>query len=196
MQRLLFAVSLYIFFAFLFANEASAQRTAVDRGFISISQVTSISSLPSGGMEIEGGRYLLNSLWSVGAMAIDRNQRVSISNGTSEEDYYDHLMWAIHGGWKYRFIHSYSRAFNLYIGARAYLGANHYEVFKSLPAELDGGFPTAEFIYGVQPELECEIFMGSRLALLLSAQIPVTFSAYYSPVLLFPAASFGLRLNL
>ncbi len=175
---------------------AYAQRTAVGRYFISIGQQGTFygltEGLPSGGASIEFGQYLLNSYWFAGISAADMNQKAN----TDPSYFYDNLICSAYGGWKYRVIKSYSRGFNVYLGGSAFIGLNSYEVFRKLKEEHSGNFSQNEFIYGIQPDLECEIYMGSRVALLLQTRLQVAFSESFSSGLFLPIASLGIRINL
>ncbi len=197
MNRLLFII--YVVLCSMLCSQADvfAQRTSAQRAFIGASQVATIRNYPSpgldisGGLDIKGGQYLLNSYWHAGARVTNWNWKTE-----SNDAMIDYVLWGVYGGWSYRIISTYSRFFNVYAGAIAFLGCNHYEVFKKLPAELTGTFPKSEFAYGVEPSLECEIFLGSRIALLIGAQLPITFSRYFSSGMWHPTASLGFRINL
>ncbi len=192
MENKLFVAFAVIFYVLTGSENAHAQRTSVDRPFIGLSQVTTFSSTPSGGLCLEGGRYLLNSYWSVSAKVTNWNQLTD----ASDEHQFDHVIWGVQGGWKYRIIHSYSRMLNVYAGGKVFIGGNHYEVFKSLPPEYTGSYPECEFIYGVEPEIECEVFVSSHVAFVLAGQLPINFSTYFSSGMWNPTASLGIRINL
>ncbi len=192
MKGKLFVAFAVLFYGLISPGYAYAQRTSVDRSFIGLSQVTTFSGTPSGGLCLEGGRYLLNSYWSVSAKVANWNQLTDASN----EHQFDHMIWGVQGGWKYRIIHTYSRALNVYTGAKLFIGGNHYEVFKPLPPEYTGSFPECEFIYGVEPEIEFEAFVSSHVAFILAVQLPINFSSYFSSGMWNPTASLGIRINL
>ncbi len=192
MKRVLFVAIAVLFYAFTYSFEAHAQRTSVDRPFITLSQVTTFGSIPSGGVCLEGGQYLLNSYWSVSAKVSNWNHLTN----AADERHFDHIVWGIQGGWKYRILHTYSRVLNIYAGGKLFLGGNHYEVFKPLPQEYSGSFPKYEFMYGVEPEIEVEVFVSSHLAFVLAGQWPINFSSYFSSGMWCPTASLGVRVNL
>ncbi len=191
MKKLIFYIIIVLLIGFS-CGTAAAQRTSLGRAFISVSQVTSFSCVPSGGIHLEGGQYLLNSYWSAGAKVTDWNQPVSLP----EKEHFDHVVWGVRGAWMYRILGTYSRMLNVYAGGGVFIGGNSYEVFSPLPDEYAGAFAESEFAYGVEPAVEVELFAGSRVAFTLGAQLPVTFSSYYSRGMWLPTASLGIRINL
>ncbi len=197
MKRLLFYLITIIVLCHVGMTTASAQRTATGKPFIGISQFVSGYSIPSGGLGIEGGQYLLNSYWKVGVRAIDWNQK--IVRMRTEDDkpvYFDHILWNLSGSWMYRLLASYDRRFNVYVGAGAFLGINQYEVFHKLPEETPGEFPHEEFVYGAEPRVEIEFFPFRRTALVLGVQSPLTFSSSLKTDRWHVSASLGVRINL
>ena len=197
MKRVLFTLIGLILLSLGTAETASAQRTATGKAFIGVNQFVSGYAIPSGGLGIEGGQYLVNSYWKAGVRAVDWNQKVAdVLDEDGDRVWFDHILWNLSGSWMYRVAGSYSRRFNLYIGAGAFLGLNHYEVFKKLPSELRGEFPKVEFVYGVDPELEFEIFPFRKVALVLGIQSPLTFSSSLSTDFWHLSASLGIRINL
>ena len=176
---------------------ASAQRTSPGRAFFGIHQHVSGYAVPSGGLSLEGGQYLLHSYWKAGARALDWNQKVT---GAAAPDgdpvLFDHVLWTLSGAWLYRLWGSYGRRLNLYAGGGAFLGLNRYEVFRKLPTELDGEFPAAEFVYGVEPEVDLEVFPFRRTALVLGIQSPFTLSSSLGTDLWHLGGSLGIRFNL
>ena len=175
---------------------AFAQRTSAGKPFIGLAGFVSGYSIPSAGVGIEGGQYLLGSYWKAGVRAVDWNQKIAgLSDGNSPA-FFDHILWNLSGSWMYRVLGSYGRTVNLYIGAGAFLGLNHYEVFHKLPPELAGDFPKVEFIYGAEPEIDFEIFPFRRVAFVLGIQSPLTLSSSLPTDLWHLSASLGIRFNL
>ena len=197
MKRLLFYLITIIVLCHVGMTTASAQRTATGKPFIGISQFVSGYSIPSGGLGIEGGQYLLNSYWKVGVRAIDWNQKIV---GMRTEDdkpvYFDHILWNLSGSWMYRAFGTYGRTFNFYVGAGAFIGLNQYEVFHKFPAEVDSGLPHLEFVYGVEPAIDIEIFPFRRVALVIGIQSPITLSSSLKTDLWHLSGSLGVRFNL
>ncbi len=175
---------------------ASAQRTADRTVFLGLSQMVSASALPSGGVTLEGGQYLLNSYWKAGVSAVDWNQRYNNPDGTLERAWFDHIHYTLQGGWMYRLASTYSRSFSLYGGASAFLGCNSFNGFRPLPAEYTGGYPRAEFIYGFFPELELEWYPFRRTGFTLSVRSPFTFSSSLETDLWHITGAVGIRINL
>lgn len=176
---------------------ASAQRTSFGKAFAGIHQYVSGYAVPSGGLGVEGGQYLLHSYWRAGVRAVDWNQKVSGAQDTDGNPVlFDHILWTLSGGWMYRLFGSYGRRLNLYAGGGAFVGLNHYEVFRKLPAELTGGFPRAEFVYGAEPGLDIEFFPFPRTALVLGVQSSFTFSSSLGTDLWHLSGSLGIRFNL
>jgi len=197
MKRLLFIV-LGFFILYIGSSEtAQAQRTSSGKAFTGIHQYVSGYAVPSGGLGIEAGGYLLRSYWKAGVRAVDWNQK---ADGTLAPDgsavLFDHILWTLSGTWMYRLFGSYGRRLNLYAGAGALIGLNHYEVFRKLPSELAGEFPGVEFVYGVEPGVDVEFFPFPRTALVLGIQSPFTFSSSLGTDLWHLSGSLGVRHNL
>ena len=180
--------------SFLSIDEASAQRTSKGVVHIGVSQMVSAYSIPSGGLELNAGMYLLNSYWKAGLCAVDYNQKVT--GAFSEPTWFDHIHYIAYGDWMYRIIGTYSRSVNLYAGGGIFLGASNYEVFKKLPDELSSGLPSLEFIYGIKPCIELECFVSRKVALTLGVNSPLTFSSSLSTDLWHLTGSLGVRVNL
>lgn len=177
-------------------TEAAAQRTSYKSTIIGISQKVTANSLPSGGLEIYGGQYLMDSYWTVGASVTDWNQKISTASGPDTQECFDHIMWNVNGGWMYRLAGTYNRVFSLYIGGKAFLGCNHYEVFRDLPQELEADIPEREFIYGIEPGLDMEIYVTRWLAFSIGIQSPLTFGSSLRSDLWHLTGSIGIKLNL
>ena len=178
-------------------STASAQRTCNRQGFIGMSQYVSAYAVPSGGLGIEGGQYLLNSYWKAGVRALDWNQRLGAGSVSGDEPvFFDHVLWTLHGGWMLRVLSTYGRGLNVYLGGSAFLGVNQYEVLRPLPAERQGEFPAAEFVYGAEPAAEVELFLSTRTAVTLGVQSPFTFLSSLETDLWHLSASLGIRINL
>ena len=177
-------------------GEAEAQRTSEGSVFIGASQTVSGYAVPSGGLDLHAGGYLRSSLWRAGVRAADWNHRVSADTGTEHGEMFDHVAWQFYGGWRYRVIGTYDRAFSLYAGADAFLGFNRHEVFRKLPGELKTGLPGAEFAYGAVPEIELEVFVSKAVALTLGVQCPITLGTTLTSDNWNITGSLGVRINL
>lgn len=175
---------------------ARAQRTCTGRAFIGENQYLSAYTAPSGGVGLEGGEYLLSSYWKAGVRAVDWNQQLSPAALGDEPVLFDHVLWNLYGGWMQRVLATYGRGLNVYLGAMAFVGVNQYEVFRPLPSERKGEFPSAEFVYGAEPAMDIELFLSTRTALVLGVQSPFTFLSSLDTDLWHLSASLGLRINL
>ena len=197
MKHLLFILSAIFFLLYASPREAFAQRTATGKPFIGLSAYVSAYAVPSGGVGIEGGQYLSRSYWKAGVRAVDWNQKIAGAvDGSGSPLLFDHILWNLSGAWMYRLAATYSRRFNLYVGGGAFVGLNHYEVFRHLPADRSGGFPKVEFVYGVEPSVDIEFFPFRSVALVLGIQSPFTFRSSLSTDLWHLSGSIGVRVNL
>ena len=190
------AACLALFLTLAGTGEAEAQRTSEGSVFIGASQMVSGYAVPSGGLDLHAGGYLRSSLWRAGVRAADWNHRVSADTGTEHGEMFDHVAWQFYGGWRYRVIGTYDRAFSLYAGADAFLGFNRHEVFRKLPGELKTGLPGAEFAYGAVPEIELEVFVSKAVALTLGVQCPITLGTTLTSDNWNITGSLGVRINL
>lgn len=196
MKKHLFGYIIGLTLTLLCTTPAFAQRTSDKAILVGASQLVSAYSIPSGGLEIHVGQYILNSYWKAGISVLDWNQKVNDAKGTLKGLYFDHIHWKAHGGWMYRLCGTYERTVSLYGGGSIFLGANSYQMFKRLPDELLGGFPPVEFIYGIQPEIDLEIFLSQKVALTIGIQSPVTFGSSLKMDIWHLSGSLGVRVNL
>lgn len=197
MKHRLFVVIPILILLLAARSTASAQRTCNRQGFIGMSQYVSAYAVPSGGLGLEGGQYLLNSYWKAGVRAVDWNQRLGAGSVSGDEPvFFDHILWTLHGGWMLRVLSTYGRGLNVYLGASAFLGVNQYEVLSPLPAERQGEFPAAEFVYGAEAAADIELFLSTRTAVVLGVQSPFTLLSSLESDLWHISASLGLRINL
>ena len=191
MKRLLFSLSTSILCLFLCTDKALAQRTSNGSLFIGVCQTVPAYVIPSGGLELHLGQYLLSSYWKASIGAIDWMQKTD-----TEGIVFDHLHLMAEGSYMQRVACNYPRSFNLYAGSSAFIGYNMYEVLAPLPDEFSSGLPDGEFIYGLKPSIEIEWFLSARAALLLGIHAPITFSSSLSTDMWHASASFGVRINL
>ncbi len=194
-------------------TRADAQRTAYGSKFISIEPMVTAYCVPSGGADLNFGGYQRAAYWRVGVRVADWNHRIDtgedlFGGGVTEDDgdtlpsdvadepMFDHVQASVYGGWRWRFISSYSRAFNVYAGADAFVGLNKLQVLRKLDEEMKIACPDEEFAYGVVPEVEMEIFLGRRVALLLGVQCPITLGTSLQTDTWNLTGTLGLRFNL
>lgn len=198
--------SVLFFTSFVFAIEASAQRTARGQYFLDVNSGFSLLHDPSLGFGVSAGQYLLTSRWEAGVdMQIKRNY--GFKNGV--QNYYP--MFA-HASYMFRLCSDRTRAINLYAGLGALLGA---EVLGPEPVDPLFGYgnaggsgvdvdfgqiedaknadPTIAFIYGFQPKFEAELFILKRVALTASLRMPFVFGSEYGFFNL--TGNAGLRFN-
>lgn len=195
-KRSILGIALTLVLMVAAQGKAVAQRTAEGSIFIGASQMVSAYAIPSGGMDICTGGYLSNSLWKAGVRAVDWSHRISSDTGVAHDELFDHIAWSLYGGWRYRLLCTYNRALSFYIGGDAFIGLNQYEAFRKLSDELSTGLPSCEFIYGVCPEAELEIFVSRCVALTLGAQLPVTLGSSLTSDKWNLIGSLGIRINL
>lgn len=194
-SRFIIKIGLVVLPLLCCASTALAQRTSYRSIHIGLSPKVSCNSLPSAGLELSAGQYLLNSYWTAGVCATDWNQKVSTGDGGNAQ-HFDHILWNVSGGWMYRLAGSYSRWFSLYVGGKAFLGCNQYEVFKEMPDEWEYDFPDLEFIYGIEPCIDLEFYLTRHFALTLGVQAPLTFGSSLPSDILHITGSLGIRINL
>lgn len=194
-SRFIIKIGLVVLPLFCCVSTVLAQRTSYRSIHIGLSPKVSCNSLPSAGLELSAGQYLLNSYWTAGVCATDWNQKVSTSDDETAQ-HFDHILWNINGGWMYRLVGSYGRWFSLYVGGKAFLGCNQYEVFKQMPNEWEYDFPALEFIYGLEPSIDIEFYLSRHFALNLGVQVPLTFGSSLPSDILHITGSLGIRINL
>ncbi|MBP3257976.1 MAG: conjugal transfer protein TraO [Bacteroidales bacterium] len=189
MTRTLLALILPLILVTL--HPASAQRTAVGSSQVTLSCGTTLSHL---GAEASYGAYLLRGYWMGGVAFHNRVERDSPS---LERVFYPRL--ELRGGYMHRLLSSYSRSVSLYLGAEAFVGVELLDLYGTLSGPtrsslLGSGLREVQFIYGAAPRADLELFVSARLAIILSARMPLAFG---SPLpLLGWELSGGLRLNL
>jgi len=194
MKRILFYLSCSFLCLLISIEQGYAQRTSNKTVHLGLSQQVSCYSIPSGGLDLYGGMYLMHSYWRAGISATDYNQKISGTNVNGE--YFDHVHFLAYGDWMYRVLGSYSRSVNLYAGGGIFLGCNAYELFRKLPQEYRTGYPSAEFIYGIRPSIEMEAFVSKKVAIILGVHSPITFSSSISTDIWHVVGSLGVRVNL
>lgn len=194
MKSILFYCYLTLLCFFLSSFSCFAQRTSNNSVHIGIAQQISCSKNPSGGLDLNAGMYLLHSYWKAGLAATDYN--VIADGDFSDGEIFDHSHFIAYGDWMYRVVGTYSRNLNLYIGGGIFMGANVYELFKQLPEDAPRTFPKSEFIYGLKPSVELEIFFCRKVAFTLGANFPFTFSSSLSTDIAHVVGSFGIRVSI
>ena len=174
----------------LFASSqaASAQRTM--KGQLHIGAQASLSAdprVPIGG-ELSFGCYLLDSHIS-GWINVTPDY-ISLPTGHQ----LGYIPINVGADYMYRVAATRARSVNLYVGGGVFLGWELYDPFKRVPSYIDTGFGKGNFIYGVAPALESEIFFTRMVALTLGARMPVSISSKTEILKLHLKA--GLRVNI
>ena len=144
-----------------------AQRTMHRQNHIAAEVVFpyDFSTIPGG--EISWGQYMLSSYWKAWA-GLYPDQLVLKTKHSLE-------YLPIVGGcdYMYRLISTRSRLVNLYCGGGVFLGYEIYDPFKKIPTYIDIQFPEGIFIYGINVNLESEIFLSRTIAFLVGLKMPV-----------------------
>lgn len=167
---------------------ASAQRTMKGQHAIGIEVGASMLRLGDLGFGLNYSQYLLNAYWQVGTYASDNSIKTINALDMEYVDCY------LQGDYMHRLLCTRSRSISLYGGGGAFIGYEFYDPRRALPANIDIQLPTGNFLYGVNPRIEAEIFIIKRLALTLGGCFPITFS---SPLVrLRPQLKMGLRFDI
>ena len=212
-RRLFIAWGVVLSFAMASARPACAQRTAYGGRFVSVEPMVTAYCVPSAGLDLNYGGYRSASYWRTGVRLADWNHRIdtggdvsavtssSASDGADKAasangPMFDHVQASVYGGWRWRLVSTYSRVFSIYAGADAFVGINKLQVLRKLDEEMTVPAPDEEFAYGTVPEIEMELFLGRRVALLLGVQCPVTLGTSLQTDTWNLTGTVGLRFNL
>lgn len=181
-----------LFSAFMvFPSGLHAQRTSARSFFMDASAGVTVASIPSGTGGVGFGQYLVRGYWKAYAKVADYKHLVSEASGKV----YDHAAWHAGAAGMYRLFSSYSRAFSMYVGGGVFLGCNQYYAFLPYPEGYSTSLPAAEFICGATPEIELELYLTRRLAVIALAQLPFTICSSYPGDWYNFSCSAGLRYN-
>ena len=144
-------------------------------------------SFASGG-EISWGQYMLSSYWKAWT-GLYPDKLVLKSTHSLE-------YLPIVGGcdYMYRLVSTRSRSVNLYCGGGVFLGYEIYDPFKKIPSYIDTQFPEGTFIYGINANLESEIFISRSVAFLIGLKMPVVIPSKGEVVRL--RIKTGIRINI
>ena len=158
---------------------AGAQRTSSGERQIAVTAGTTFSHY---GAEVFYGQYLLRGYWFGG---LGFHNRLEIDAPSGEKVFFPRLQGR--GGYMYRLLSTYNRALSLYGGGDAFVGVEMLDLYRTLsPTTLqsfhNSGFHDYQFIYGVAPRLEVELFLSPSLALLAGGRAPLCFGSPF-PVL-------------
>lgn len=174
-----------------FPSGVHAQRTSARSYFADASVGMTITAVPSGAGKIAFGQYLIRGYWKAYAQVSDYKHLISETSGKV----YDHAAWHVGGEGMYRLFGSYNRSVNLYVGGGVFLGCNQYSAFMPHPEGFSTTLPAAEFICGVTPGIELEVYLTRRLAVIADARLPFTLCSSYPGDWYNYGFSAGLRYN-
>lgn len=172
--------------------EASAQHTAVGQGLVSLHLEYPFSN--SFDVRASYGKYVGIGYWDAGVSVADRRCRASESGSI-----YSFTHANAYGEFMFRCVSDRSRRFNLYAGAGIFLGAEITDPFGMLKngeyAVTKKGTQAAKlnFLYGLYPRIELEIFLVDRFAVVIDGAMPSNFSSQFKNVLW--EAGIGFRYN-
>lgn len=159
-------------------SAARAQRTSTESILVSVEGSAAISGTPGSGIQVTGGKYLLDA-YVKGGLGLWKYRP---AQPDAQKDYMD---VALTCEYMYRLFGSYSRMLNLYAGGGAFLGytdkgANyHPEELEASEGEESSSVSAVRrntFLSGVAASLEAEFFLTRSMALVgsLNGIIPIT----------------------
>ena len=157
--------------AFCFCQMGYAQRTMRDQSLLTVSMQTPCTGLRDFGASVSYGRYLLDAYWKTSVSVVPRGLQLSTG------DRMDLMDLRVGADYMYRIASVRSRAFSLYGGGGAFIGYELYDPFSRLPSNIHTGLTDGAFIYGVNANLEAEIFIARKIALIAGCTVPMTFGS-------------------
>lgn len=144
-----------------------AQRTMAGEVFFDLQ-----GQYPCGGT-LSVGRYVLPGYWDV-TLELMRMLEPLRVDGAVGDAMLESWQAKAGGGLMLRFLSTRSRGLNLYAGASAWLGIEDLDPRRLLPADLVLAPEAGRmFVFGATPRLEAELFLGSRVALVVGGRLPV-----------------------
>ena len=164
------------------AEQASAQRTASGQNSLAISALLHGKSV---GAEAFFQQYTLNGYWEAGLYGADFSAPLSIGGDLR---YWDLLA---KGGYQFRVAATRGRGVNWHLGGGILTGIEYLDPLRALPSYYDLGRNKVSFQYGLYARTVLEIFLGMRVAILLSGELPVSFGTCVSHF--HPNAGLGLK---
>ena len=157
--------------AFCFCHTGYAQRTMRDQNLLTASMQTPCTGIKDFGASVSYGRYLLDAHWKTSVSVVPRGLQLSTG------DRMDLMTLRVGADYMYRIASVRSRAFSLYGGGGAFIGYELYDPFSRLPSNIHTGLTDGAFIYGVNANLEAEIFIARKIALIAGCTVPMTFGS-------------------
>ena len=174
--------------AFCFCHTGHAQRTMRDQNLLTASTQTPCTGIKDFGASVSYGRYLLDAYWKTSVSVVPRGLQLSTG------DRMDILALRAGADYMYRIASVRSRAFSLYGGGGAFIGYELYDPFSRLPSNIHTGLTDGAFIYGVNANLEAEVFIARKVALIAGCTVPMTFGSVTRWLRI--NATTGIRFNL
>lgn len=168
--------------------EARAQRTMRGESLISLEAHYPFTSPYGLGGDLSYGQYLLTSFWKAG---------ISVTEYTaSPTDYLSlgYLHATAYGQWMYRLAGTRNRVLSLYAGGGVFLGYETVLSWNDLPDTFTSEHTSGQFLYGLVPSIEMEIFFSRKAALFLGASLPINFSSQFGHLHYQTGA--GIRINM
>jgi len=163
-RYILVALSLLL----LFGGQANAQRTMKGQMFLDLA-----GHYPIGG-SVNVGQYLMPGYWMAGLEELRMREYLLL--GDTDAVALDIWHTKLQGSFFYRLVSTRSRALSLYGGAGVWVGLESVDPFKKLPDTIVlPGLPDHKFVFGVTPEVNMEVFMGSHFALVVGGRLPLAF---------------------
>ena len=157
--------------AFCFCQMGYAQRTMRDQNLLTVSMQTPCTGIRDFGASVSYGRYLLDAYWKTSVSVVPRGLQLSTG------DRMDLMALRVGADYMYRIASVRSRAFSLYGGGGVFIGYELYDPFSRLPSNIHTGLTDGAFIYGVNANLEAEIFIARKIALIAGCTVPMTFGS-------------------
>ena len=164
------------------AEPASAQRTASSQNSLAISALLPGKSV---GAEAFFQQYTLNGYWEAGLYGADFSAPLSIGDNLRYWDV------SARGGYQFRIAATRGRGLNWYLGGGVQAGIEYLDPLRALPSYYDLGRSRISFQYGLYAATVLEIFLGMKVAILVTGELPVSFAPCIKH--LHPAAGLGLK---
>lgn len=152
----------------LTGGNVSAQRTMKGQMFLDLA-----GHYPLAG-SVNVGQYLMPGYWMAGLEELRMREYLLMDDTGSLA--LDIWQTKLQGSFFYRLVSTRSRVLSLYAGAGAWVGLESVDPFKKLPESIVlPSLPDHKFVFGVTPEVNVEVFMGSHFALVVGGRLPLAF---------------------
>ena len=113
--------------------------------------------------------YTLNGIYEIGVAGHGYTKPTSIDVDMPYGDF------NVEAAYLWRLGGDYTHRFNVYGGFGGFIGYRIYDLGHKLPDDAYTGLKNSDFTYGLFPQLDVEYYIGDRLAVLLTGQVPVNF---------------------